>query len=270
MQEIPQPHYRGHIALTRISLLFLGIIGCLIFSAAFVISLVSPGFVEQVAKDLIRYQVEKKVHEKLDSLDSNILVKKAERFAKGHADEIALAKRQLAEQLPARIADVIAEMRNLDCECRNKIETSIREGFEWRIASASQVQARLTTLIRTKYMETAAHLTREFRIFTATNAVVFAILILAVLVKPKAGLLLVPSAALLLVAASITAYLYLFNQNWLHTLVFSDYVGFAYVGYLTVVFAFLCDIIFNCGRVTAKLLSRLLEAVGSGIQVLPC
>ena len=119
-------------------------------------------------------------------------------------------------------------------------------------------------------METAAHLTREFRIFTATNALVFGLLILAVLLKRQAGLLLLPSAIVLLVAASITAYLYLFNQNWLHTLVFSDYVGFAYVGYLAVVFAFLCDIIFNRGRITARLLSRLLEAVGSTVQVVPC
>ncbi len=254
----------------RVSVLLLGIIGCLLFTAAFVVSLLSPGFVEQIAKDLIRYQVEKKVHEKLASLDANFLVKKAERFAKGHADEIALAKSQLAEQLPARIADVIAEMRNLDCECRNKIESSIREGFEWRIANASQLQARLTTLIRSKYMETAAHLTREFRIFTATNALVFGLLILAVLLKRQAGLLLLPSAIVLLAAATITAYLYLFKQNWLHTLVFNDYVGFAYVGYLAVVFAFLCDIIFNRGRITARLLSRLLETLGSGIQVLPC
>ena len=99
MQEIPQPHHKGQFALTRISLLFLGIIGCLIFSAAFVISLVSPGFVEQVAKDLIRYQVEKKVHEKLDSLDSNILVKKAERIAKGQCFRVRTALLQLDEQL---------------------------------------------------------------------------------------------------------------------------------------------------------------------------
>lgn len=103
----------------------------------------------------------------------------------------------------------------------------------------SQAQQRLTTLIRSEYMETANQLTREFRIFTGTNAVVFALLIVAVVVRPQARLQLVPVALVLMIAAVVTAYLYLFNQNWLHTLVFSDYVAFAYLGYLGISFAFL-------------------------------
>ena len=254
----------------RGAILGLGIVGCLIFSLAFIASFAKPGFVEQIAKGVIRFQVEKKVHEAVESIDAHFLTKKAERFARGYADEIALTKRQLSAQLPARIADVIAEMQNLDCECRNKIESSVRKGFEWRIANASLAQERLTTLIRSKYMETASQLTREFRIFAATNAIVFALLALAVLVRRQAGLHLLPSAIVLLAAASITAYLYLFNQDWLHTLVFSDYVGLAYIGYLSIAFAFLCDIIFNRGRVTAELLSQLFGAIGSAVVVAPC
>jgi hypothetical protein len=259
-----------NLSTVRGSVLAFGIAGCLFFTLAFAVSFASPNFVEQIAKDLIRYQVEKTVHEKVESLDAGLLAKKAEIFAKGYGEEIALAKRQLSEQLPARIADVIAEMQNLDCECRNKIETTIRKGFEWQIMDASQAQERLTTLIRSKYMETATQLTREYRIFTGTNAVVFALLVFAVLLKRQAGLHLLPSAAVLFVAASITAYLYLFNQNWLHTIVFSDYTGFAYIGYLSVVFAFLCDIIFNSGRVTVEVLGSLLQAIGSAIQIAPC
>lgn len=254
----------------RGSVLVLGIIGSVLFGLAFIASIANPGFVERVAKDLIRHQVEKKVHEKIESLDSNFLAQKAKRFAKGYGDHIAVAKRQLSEGLPARIAQVISEMQNLDCECRNKIETSVREGFEWRIASASKIQERLTTLIRTKYMETTGQLTREFRIFTGTNALVFVLLILAVKLKGQAGLHLLPAAVVLLLAASITAYLYLFNQNWLHTLVFGDYVGLAYIGFLGVVFAFLSDIFFNHGRITTELLNRLLDGLGSATHIVPC
>lgn len=259
-----------NLSTVRGSVLAFGIAGCVFFTLAFAVSFASPNFVEQIAKDLIRYQVEKKVHEKVESLDAGFLAKKAEVLAKGYGEEIAFAKRQLSEQLPSRIADVIAEMQNLDCECRNKIENTIREGFEWRILNASQAKERLTTLIRSKYMETAAQLTREYRIFTGTNAIVFALLVFAVLLKRQAGLHLLPSAAVLFVAASITAYLYLFNQNWLHTVVFSDYTGFAYVAYLSVVFAFLCDIIFNGARVTVEVLGSLLQAIGSAIQIAPC
>lgn len=232
--------------------------------------MVNPGFVERVAKEVIRYQVEKNVREKVEAIDAHFLTKRAEAFAKGYAEEIALTKLQLSEQLPERVSTVIAEMANLNCECRRKIEGGLREGSEWRILNASQAREHLTMLIRAKYMETASQLTREFRIFTGTNALVFALLIVAVLVKRQAGIHLLPSALILLIAASAVAYLYLFNQNWLHTLVFSDYVGFAYVGYLGVAFAFLCDVLFNRGRVTTELLNLLLNAVGSAIQVAPC
>lgn len=250
--------------------LILGIAGCVVFVSAFAASIANPGFVEQVARDIIRYEVEKKTREKVEAVDSHFLAKRADALSRGYTEEIAQAQRLLAEQLPARLAEVIGEMQDLDCECRKKIETSIRDGFEWRITSAAAAQARLTTLIRTQYMDTTSQLTREFRIFTGSNAVVFVLLLVAVLLRPMAGLHLVPAALVLLSAASITAYLYLFNQNWLHTLVFSDFVGFAYVGYLGGAFALLSDIIFNRARITAEILNFFLQAIGSAVQVVPC
>jgi hypothetical protein len=258
------------MSLARRSVVTIGVVGFLFFALAFFASWANPGFVEQIAKQIIRFQVEEQVHEKVEAIDSHFLAKQATIFAHKYTDDIAQTKRQLAQQLPARIAEVIAEMQNLDCECRKKIETNIRERFEWRISSATQAKERLTTLIRSKYMETARQLTREFRIFTGTNAIVFGLLLIATMVKRQAGLHLLPSAFVLLLAAAITAYLYLYNQNWLHTLVFSDFVGFAYVGYLAGVFALLCDILFNRARVTAELLTQLLKAVGSAIKVVPC
>lgn len=256
--------------LARRTALVIGMTGLVFFALAFLASIANPGFVEQVAKSVIRYEVEKRVQEKVEAIDSHFLTKQAGILTKARSAEIAEAKRQLAQQLPARIAEIIGEMQDLDCACRKQIETSIREGFEWQIASASAAQERLATLIRSNYMDIANQLTREFRIFTGTNAIVFALLLVAVFVKRQAGLHLLPAALVLLLAASLTAYLYLFNQNWLHTLVFSDFVGLAYLAYLGGVFAFLCDIIFNRARVTAEVLNALLNAVGSAVQVVPC
>lgn len=250
--------------------LILGIVGGLLFGFAFLASVTKPGFVEQLAKNIIRYEVERKVQEKIEAIDSAFLSSKAAVIAKGYAEEVEQIKRLLTQQLPTRLAKVIAEMRDLDCECRKKIETNIRDGFEWRIASASSAQERLTTLIRSKYMDTATQLTREFRIFTGTNAIVFALLLVAVFVKRQAGLHLLPSALVLLAAGAITAYFYLFNQNWLHSLVFNEYVGLAYIGYLAGAFALLCDIILNRARLTTEVLNFVLNAIGSAIQVVPC
>jgi hypothetical protein len=254
----------------RTLLLVLSAIGGSLFGLIFAVSLLNPGYVEQVAKELIRSQVEKKVHEKFEAIDAKFLSSKAATMVKKYGEKVTLIKRQLSEKLPERIAAVIAEMQNLDCECRKKVEKEIRSGFEWQIANATEAQERLTVLIRNQYMETSAKLTREFRIFTGTNALVFLFLGIAALVKPRAWLHLLPAATVLLVAAGLTSYLYLFNQNWLHTIVFSDYVGFAFIGYLAAVFAFLCDILFNRARVTTELLNGLFNAVGSALQVAPC
>jgi len=250
----------------RTLLLVFSAVGTVLFGAAFFASLLNAGYVEEIAKDIIRHQIEKKVQEKIDALDDKFLSTKAGAWIKKHAEEAETARRQLKEKVPERISAVIAEMRNLDCECRKKIENRFRDGFESQSARAFQAQERLTSLMRTKYMEIAEKLTREFRIFTGTNALIFALLGTAAFFKRGAGLHLVLPAFALVLAATVTGYLYLFNQNWLHTILFSDYVGFTYIPYLSIVFAFLCDVLFNRARVTTQLLS----SIGSNIQVLPC
>jgi len=254
----------------RTLIIIIGVVGALVFGSAFTASLLNPAYVEKIASQVIRHQVEKKVKEKIDAIDATFLAGYAQNLFKDYTLKIATAKRLLAQGLPEKIANVIAEMQNLDCECRQKIEKSIRDGFEWQITSASQAQERLSTLIRTKYMQTAELLTREFRIFTGTNALVFALLAIAALVKRRAGLHLLPAALVLLSAAGITACLYLLNQNWLHTILFSDYVGLGYIAYLGLAFACLSDILFNHARITAKLLSQFFNVIGSATTIVPC
>ena len=243
--------------LLRRAIMLFSLAGSLFFVTAFVASFVSPGFVERVAKELIRQQVEKRVHEKIESLSDNVLVSKARALARQHETELSQVKDSLARNLPERINTVVAEMFDLDCECRRTTEQLIRDGYERRISLLSQGKEKLTEFIRVKYMQVASELTREYRIFTATHAFVFLFLSAVALMKRQASLLLLPPALVLLLASLINGYLYLFNQNWLHTILFSDYVGFAYVAYMAVVFAFLCDIAFNRCRVIRKIFEHI-------------
>ena len=247
-----------------------GSLGFAFFAAAFVASYVAPGWVEQVARDAIRHEVEKQVREKVASLDEHFLARQAQVLARGHAKDIEQARRQLEQQLPERLAQVIAEMGSLDCECRKRVEAGIRDGLLSQIATAAAARERLTELIRTKYLDIAAQVLREFRIFTGTHALVFGLLLGALVRQRRAGVHLLPAAALLVVAGVATAYFYLFHQNWLHTLVFNDFVGFGYVAYLGLAFALLSDVAFNRASVTAHVLTHALEALGSAIEVVPC
>ena len=258
------------MSVVRALALWLGVVGALVFGAGFVASLVAPGRVEQVGKDAIRAQVEQRVNEKIDALDAGFALRMAERLHAEQAARIRNAQDQLRRNLPARIAAVVGEMADLDCPCRQKIENWLEDGLREDIASTERMQERLTRLIRAQYMDTAAQLQREWRIFTGANALVFGLLAAAVLIRRRATWHLLPATALLVLAAAVTAYFYLFQQNWLHTIVFNDYVGWGYFGYLGAAFAMTCDVAFNRARVTAQIVSHMLEMIGSSLSVLSC
>jgi hypothetical protein len=250
----------------RIFVGIVSILGVLVFGAAFVASYVNPTFVESIGREVVRREVEHRVDEKIASLENTRIVSLAERMLGRNKMDIAKTRQLIEGGLPQKIAAVIAEMRNANCPCRNKIERTVVGFFNSHVDELKSLDERLTELIRSKYLDVAAALTREFRIFTGANAIVFALLGLTVLLRKQATVQLILPTIVLLGAASIVGYLYLFQQNWLHTIVFGDYVGLAYFGYLGVAVLFLADIAFNRARVIATLFG----GVAGAVPVLPC
>lgn len=240
--------------------LAIALVGGLFFGALLLLSVAKPTWVEHQARELIRQQIEHKTSEKIAALDANFLDGRARALLQDHEREIAAARRALTEGLPARIAAIAAQMGVPDCECRKRY----REGTELRLGTLQQMQAQLTALIRSQYLDTADRLQRELRIFSGANALAFALLGVAALRRPAARLQLLPAAATLLLATLAASGFYLFGQNWLHTIVFGDYVGWALLGYIGLVYAWLCDLLFNRAQVTAHLLSS------AGGSVSPC
>jgi hypothetical protein len=252
------------------SLLLVSMVGTMVFGTLFVTSILNPGYVEVVAKEIIRREVEKSIHAKIDALDASYLTGKATALLKRQQAEIETARQLLEAKLPRLLATVIANMQYLDCECRRNIEKNIRIGVETYIAGIVEAQKKLTILIQARYMDVAQKLVHEFRIFTGTNALVFALLGLGAFVKRSAGLQLIPPALVLIASATITGHLYLFSQNWLQTILFNDFAGSMYVVYISVVFAALCDITFNSSRITLSLLRAIGEAFQNAFQVIRC
>ena len=81
--------------------------------------------------------------------------------------------------------------------------------------------------------------------------------------KPQAIKHLFLPAILLFLSSIISSYFYLFQQNWFFTIIYNSYVGWAYLAYLGVVFAFLSDIAFNHGRVTTGLLDATVGSISN-------
>ena len=161
-------------------------------------------------------------------------------------------------------------MRNLDCECRQKIADWIEQGYQTDIALLENANQQVTDFIQYKYMQVATELKRDIRIFTLSNAGAFAILLLLSLVKPAALVHLFLPGMLLALSTLVCSYFYVFEQNWLLTIIHSDYLGFAYLGWLGFVFALFLDIGINHGRITTEILNTILQSLGQAATVLPC
>lgn len=251
----------------RILVATLGFGGALLFGGAFVVSYARPDVVEAAAAKMVRAEVERRVQEQAAAFASGPAAAITAGIAQRNEAEIAQFRTLLADSLHAKVARISAETRDPDCACR---EADTAGTLDWRTLALSQAGERLTALIRAKYMDVTANLMREFRIFTAANALVLLMLGIAVVVRRNARLHLLPPAVILLAAAVGVGYAYLFGQNWLHTIVFSDYVGFAYFAYLGIAAVFLGDVALNRGRVSAQVINAGADVVGSTLTVLPC
>ena len=133
-------------------------------------------------------------------------------------------------------------------------------------SQAGQTRTRVVDFIQSKYGETTNKLMREFRIFTGTSAVLFLLFATAPLIKPAATLQLLPVAVALLTTFVLCSWLYIFNQRWLHTVLFGDYLGWAYLAWVTTSLLLFADLLLNRARVTVRLLST----ISSGASLSPC
>ena len=254
----------------KIALRFIGVIGFIVFAAGFVLTLLSPIHFEQAGRAFIQAQIETQVRETLAKSRQPPLEKAASLLAQRYQGEAAILRQQLNEGLPERIAAGIAAMQDLSCECRKLLARDIQQSFEWRIASLSEAQAQLGRLIQGKYVEVVQSLLRDLRIFTGANAAVFILLLIVSFLRGRTLAHLVLPSGLLLLATAVSAYFYLFEQNWFFTIIYNDYTGFGYVAYLSVVFLILCDIALNRARVTTEVCNSLLQAIGSAASLSPC
>jgi hypothetical protein len=254
----------------RSALLLLSLLGTVFFGGAFALSFADPLSIERAAREVIRIQVERKVGEKIDSLSGSRVAVLAQRALRNTEADIARTEKAIREDLPRKVANVVADMRNADCECRKRMVARAQKAESDRLSSLTQVRERLVDLIESAYASATGALMREFRIFTASNAIAFALLGLVTLVRGRATLQLVLPALALVGAVVVTGGLYLFNQNWLHTIVFGQYVGLGYALYLGIVALLFADILLNRARVTTRLVNLAFNTVGSAATAVPC
>jgi hypothetical protein len=252
----------------RAAVLVLSVLGALFFGGALLLSWANPLLVERATREVLRIEVERRVEAGFDGPSGSSLAALA-RHARSQSDPRTRATWEaIRRELPWRVEKVIARMHEADCPCRQRLTTSAAE--TGGLGTWLQHRGRLSAFIESAYGIVSRQLMREYRIFTASNALAFLLLGAITLARPKASLQLLLPALVLVCAVAVTAGFYLFGQDWLHTIVFGDYVGWGYALYLAGVAAFLADIAFNHARVSTEVVNLALQAAGSAASAVPC
>jgi hypothetical protein len=251
-----------------------GLAGFAIFTTFFTLTFATPQWVEDFAADYLESEVIRQLDGSIDAVrpagDGGLLSRAAAVAYERNEAEILALKAQIKARARNLLASSLHAARDPACECRARIAAAMDKYDVLRLAELVAENTRLTTLIQQKYLELVEELKREIRIFTTTNAVSFLLLLLIAFAKPQATKHLLFPGILLLASTLFCAWLYLFSQNWLLTIIHGDYTGFAYTAYLGLVFLFFCDIGLNRGRVTTHVANGIGSSVGSAFHLTPC
>jgi hypothetical protein len=261
-------------AVERWALRIAGLTGFAIFAAFFTFTFATPQWVEDFAADYLEREVIEQVDSYIDvarpANDGGLLSRAAAAVYERNEAEILKLKTSIKAKSRQLLAVSLDAVRDPACECRVRLAEAMQRYDVLRLAELMADNTRLTTFIQQQYLALVSELKREIRIFTATNAVSFLLLLLVAFAKPLATKHLLFPGVLLLASTLFCAWLYLFSQNWLLTIIHGDYTGFAYTAYLGLVFLFFCDIGLNRGRVTTHVANGVASAAGSAFQLTPC
>lgn len=260
---LPDGGAAPHSAGMRLFLLRFSIAGALIFIGALLLSFASPLTVERAAREVARIEIERRVGARIDALSDGRLAQLAQRAAGRNAEQIEATKKVLRDEVPRKVADLIADMLKADCPCRQRMIERAEHAEREHLASLVELREKLAVFIEASYAKVSAQLLREFRVFTATNAAALALLALVTSIRRGAALQLLLPALVIGGAMLITGSIYLFEQNWLHTILFSDYVGIGYAAYMAAVASLLADVVWNEARVTTAIIDTAAHSIGT-------
>ncbi len=258
----------------NVTLRSIGIAGAVLFSFFFVLTYLTPTWVEEFASDYIEREATDRVDDSIDAIQvpgsDSALARLAQSIYEKNEAQIEVRREQLRANVHKSIAAALAQIRDLDCECREKTEKWLKEGFETDIRFLQATNERIVEFVQYKYTTVVQELKRDIRIFTASNAAAFLLLLLVSFLKPRAMVHLFLPGVLLAASTLVCTYFYIFEQNWLLTIIHSEYLGFAYLGWLGFVFLLFCDVVMNHARITTEIVNAFLNAVGSALSVVPC
>lgn len=228
--------------------------GVLIFGLALAYVQLTPADFETRITRLAAHETAERLQEEAATWPA-ALAGPAERLLEASGDDAA-----------ELVTNILREACRVDC---NETE----EGTGLAAAAASlfgQAREAFADMVLVRYDESMAEARREMTIFSGSNLVLCGLALLLGLINSRAAPHLTLVSTLLLITIFTMLCWYLLGQDWLMTLIYGDFWGYAYAVLAGILFAFLIDIAFLHGAITGSIINGLTEAIGSGISISPC
>ncbi len=256
----------------KATLRIIGLIGAVLFGVVLLLTFVSPLHYEKAARGFITHKIEQKIQERIDIGEDSRVGNFAKALLEKHRQQIKDIKERLLPVLQAKIGIIVARMQDNECECRERmaqtLSTIANISAKLHISSLEKAEPQLQRLIEGNYGAIVSDLMRDLRIFSGTNLVAFISVLLLSFLKPGFLRQLFVPGLLLAIASIVASIIYVFGQNWFFALLYNNYVGMAYMVWITVIYGFLCDIALFNARITSAIVEGVVSALPHALN--PC
>lgn len=263
-----------NIVRIRILNLVLTFIGAVIFVSLFAYVTFAPNDFDQRTRDFAISKVTDKVDDKIRTIAQSDTADRVSDFAGRISDRLRDRVDDLLDDLDSGVdvfvADVLAAACKLDCERRAEAAKNVRTFYQSSILKHTMALERVQDLVEGKYDDVMDELRFDLRIFSGASALALIFALLLALFKGRAAAHLLPVSIALTGSTIMMAIWYLFGQDWVMTILFNDYWGWAYAVVLGALSFSMIDIAANRARITSHVLNFIGNAIGGAFNFLPC
>lgn len=254
--------------------LILSAVGAVVFAALFLYIAFAPKDFDQRTRDFAIAKVKDKVDGELSGAAQTETADDISDFAGVFSERLQTEIEEMRASLDAGVAefvaDVLAAACKLDCERRAQAEIAVTAFYEATIANYGVHLERMQNLIEGEYDAIMSDLRADLKIFTATSFIALSFALLLAIFRGPAAAHLLPFSIALSGSTVLAAFWYALGQDWVMTIIFSNYWGWTYPSVLAVIAFFLCDIAANKARITSFVLNGIGNAFGGAFHFAPC
>ncbi|WP_298019577.1 hypothetical protein [uncultured Parasphingopyxis sp.] len=231
----------------------LSLAGLSAFLALFIYVSAFPNQFDRTVRTMALAEVERRVDDRLnevaDSRATDLLVGVAGAISPELGDKADEYRSMLAMESGDLIGQLLIAACRLDCENRQDVQSQVEEIFRSQFGRYRIALDRLQTIVVGEYDEVMQEFRADIRTVALANMFAFAFALILALVRTRAAPHLLIVSSLLSVSTIAMFALYLFGQNWASTIIFGEYWGWTYAGWLAFLCALLADIAFNKARI---------------------